>query len=91
MLTFFILIIIAVIVLFVSVPVMLLSFIRSIMSVFTGKKTRTVDTEETTYSNDGWQEESKVHRRRNNVRKGKKIFDKDEGEYVSFEEVKDEK
>lgn len=69
-------------------PTILISFVKSILSIFgfnSGKKTNRTDkthkndTSYTKYETDS--SNVKKHRR-------KKIFDKNDGEYVDFEEIK---
>ncbi len=89
MMTFLFFIIIFFLLLLVFVPVVFISFIRSLVSVFTRKRKQNVKENRDSYSNDSWTHEPNANTQRSNRNKGKKIFDKSEGEYVSFEEVKD--
>ncbi|MBR3883154.1 MAG: DUF4834 family protein [Bacteroidaceae bacterium] len=89
MISFIFFIIIIFFLLLVFVPVILISIVRSIVSIFTGRTKQKVNDNNRTSSRHHWEHEATMHKRDNNLKKNRKIFDKDEGEYVSFEEVKD--
>ena len=64
------------------VPTVILSIITRVLSIFKPgtKRKKTHD--------DRGHHDTYTHVKTSDKRKGKKIFDKDEGEYVDFEEIK---
>lgn len=92
LLTIFILILFLVI----FVPSLLLSIVARILDIFSFGRKRRVEREDGAQRN--WQQARDAHsahdtydhsgKSRNQNHNHKKIFDKDEGEYVDFEEIK---
>lgn len=77
----------------ILIPTFLFSLIRTIVSMlaflFTGKRRRTTSSAGRA---SGYYEQSSQNRERErSTSSHKKMFDRDEGEYVDFEEIKEDK
>ncbi len=83
----FIFVIFALVLFFIMlIPSIILSIVSRIISIFRGGRTRrsTFNSEFRQWSNNSAHYESE---KKNSTQPRKKLFDKDEGEYVDFEEI----